>query len=239
MDHISSLKDRLQEIADSDPYEYGTTFIFAGSTIIEDQVNDALRYDLKLAVLSFSFIFLYTLFHTRAPFLTTFGLFGVLITFPMSCLVHTYVFGGSMSFLNVISLWIILGIGDDNIYVFKDTFDAVPRRDEKGDPLSMAQRIHIAYAKAGSSMLATSFTTFVSFYASTTSKIGPIKEFSFFMGNMTLFNWMLASTYFPSVLVQYNRGGLRSCMGCVNAKEADGSLQLCSHRMRNLIVWLF
>jgi len=31
LDHISSLKDRLQEIADSDPYEYGTTFIFAGS----------------------------------------------------------------------------------------------------------------------------------------------------------------------------------------------------------------
>lgn len=94
---------------------------------------------------SLIFIFCYACFHTRSLWLSIMGLFAVLCSFPVAILAHVYVYGNVMSFLNLVSLWIILGIGADDIFVFVDCYNQTPEKDHEGKPVPANIRLTIAY----------------------------------------------------------------------------------------------
>ena len=166
---------------------------------------DALSSDAILALGSVGFIFFYAYVHTESLFLTIAGLLGVLMSFPVTLLLHTYIYGESMSFLNGISIWIILGIGADDIFVFYDTWKQLPQYDLNERQVPYKLRLAATYRKAGSAMFATSITTATAFFGSVVSDIDSIREFGFFMGALVTINFFTVLTFFPAILMIYKK----------------------------------
>ena len=101
-----------------------------------------------------------------------------------------------MNILNGIALFIIMGIGADDIFIFMDTWvqSGVPGvlpRTKKGIELEknrqvdvdfLADRLKYTYGHAGMAMLITTITTAGSFFSNMVSIIVIMKDFGVFMG---------------------------------------------------------
>ena len=84
---------------------------------------------MMLSVGSLLFIFLFMLFMTRSLFITGFGVFSILSSFFIANLIYRFVFQYKyFGIFHVLSIFIILGIGADNIFVFMDTWRATAHR---------------------------------------------------------------------------------------------------------------
>lgn len=101
----------------------------------------------------------------------------------------------------LISVWIVLGIGADDIYVFTDIWRSAPRYDIYHRKVPLKLRMAWSYRKAGSAMLGTSLTTAIAFLGSSGSCIPPIREFGFFTGMLVLINFVLVMTWYPCCLL--------------------------------------
>ena len=78
-------------------------------SLLTDEIFRALYGDLYLALLSFAMIFAVVWVYTRSLFISIFGLIGVLLSSVPALFFYHIFFGGSISIVNVVSAWIILG----------------------------------------------------------------------------------------------------------------------------------
>ena len=81
-----------------------------------------LMADMMLATGSILFVFLYLLFSLRSLFLSVIGIFEILVSVPMSFAIFAILGNGYVSFLQFMGLFIIMGIGADDIFVFMDAY---------------------------------------------------------------------------------------------------------------------
>lgn len=204
--YIEGLAPALKKLETDDLY-----VVFAGAGLIENQINDTLRSDVLLGLCSLLVVFCYTLFHTRSLLLTSLGLLGIIMSFAPTVMMQTAFFGQSMSFMNLLSIWVILGIGADDIFVFVDTWNSAPSYDVFHRKVPNSLRLSWAYKKAGSAMLSTSLTTSLAFFGSIVSDIPPIRQFGFFMGFLVAMNYLMIMTWFPAVLMFQQVS--RQCLG--------------------------
>ena len=84
-------------------------------------LNQTLGADGMFAFGSFIFVFLYMSFHTQSFFIASMGMSHVFLSFPMAFFFQRIVFGiRFFDILNTFLIFIILGIGADDIFVFMD-----------------------------------------------------------------------------------------------------------------------
>ena len=79
--------------------------------------------DTFFAVFSVLFVYFYLNIHLKSIFLATIGIVMILFSFPISAIIYQGVLG--INYLNVLhnmTLFIILGIADDDIFVFHDAW---------------------------------------------------------------------------------------------------------------------
>ena len=189
-------------------------------------VNKGLLQAAFWSIFSFAFVFSYMVFHTRSPFLTLMGLCHVLISFPATWAIYYLVFRIEyMGFLNFIALFVIMGIGADDIFVFVDAWKQSKLQDSKISG-TIESRLEWTYRRAGGAMLVTSVTDACAFYANCINDITVIRIFGAFVGTMVMVNFVLVITFFPAVVVLWNKWGweerpLRLCSPCGNAKTQE------------------
>ena len=187
-----------RHINDKDKLLVYVAYSDSRGNILDNEIFRYLYSDLYLSIISLSFIFFIVWLFLRSFLLTVFSLIGVLIAFIPSILLFQYVWGSIFNLANFVSLWIILGIGADDIFVFVSFY----RRSMKyynDDKLRMGY----AYSQAGGAMFVTSFTTAMSFYSLCLSRISPLPQFGFFIATLVLINFVLVMTYFPCLLQLY------------------------------------
>lgn len=158
-------------------------------------------WDLLLAVGSLLFIFLFVLFMTKSLFLTSFGIFSIISSFVIATLVYSFIFQYKyFGIFHVLSIFIILGIGADNIFVFVDNWRATAHLDYT----SLEARLSACYKRAAIATFCTSLTTMVAFFSNALSPLLAVQSFGLFSGILVFVNYMSVIIFFPAVLIMYH-----------------------------------
>ena len=102
---------------------------------------------------------------------------------------------GIVGAMQILVVFIILGIGADDVFVYSDAWlqsaEDVEREFGEARDSYMQRRVAYAYARALEAIFNTSFTTAVAFFATATSKIMPISTFGIFAAICVLMNYGL------------------------------------------------
>jgi len=123
-------------------------------------------------------------------------------------------------FLNLVSLFIVIGIGADDVFVFIESTNTVVRNSPPDRPIE--DILTEVLMDAGVATLVTSATTAGAFFSSAVSPIVSLKCFGLFCGLVVLADWFLMITFMPSLIAYYRKNVLGSA--CATGPA------LCTHR---------
>lgn len=191
----------------------GIDFTYFNIYLYFDYLKIQVVKDLLLAVGSFIFIFCFLWFQTKSLFIAVAGIYGIVTNFCGANLVYRYIFDYRyFGVFHVLAIFIILGIGVDDIFVFNDAWVHTKTRGIS----NIYERLIICYHKASTSMLVTSVTTAVAFYVNAFSPLLAIRSFGIFSGTLVVVNYISVITYFATVIIVQE--SISSC-GKVAPKE--------------------
>jgi len=105
--------------------------------------------------------------------------------------------------LNQLTIFIVLGIAADDIFVYCDAY----RQSELIPSIAKDENRRVAYAfkRAFRAILVTSSTTAVAFLANGLSEIRPIRAFGFFAAILIPVNFVIIILVIPSVQLVHDR----------------------------------
>lgn len=187
--------------------------------------------DLLLTIASIAFVFFWMAYQMKSIFLASLAMFQIVISIPVSIVVYKNVFQiPYFSFLHILVVFLVLGIGADDIFVFYDGWrlsehdsDVVSMINGNfGDSLILKKRMSIAYQRTISAVFNTSFTTTVAFLATAVSPIMPISTFGILAAVCIIFNFVFVITVFPAVIMCHHLWFIKkSCSVQANEKPYD------------------
>eukprot|EP00933_Yihiella_yeosuensis_P070912 TRINITY_DN79072_c0_g1_i1.p1 TRINITY_DN79072_c0_g1~~TRINITY_DN79072_c0_g1_i1.p1 ORF type:complete len:946 (-),score=131.26 TRINITY_DN79072_c0_g1_i1:532-3369(-) len=186
-------------------------------------IDKMLPGDFGLAMGSVVFVFLVMWFHLKSCFLASCAMFQIMISMPIAGLFYRGIFQiDNFMFLHILVIYLVLGIGADDVFVFVDTFRHISKSTPRGS-YSMMQHLHIVlrdtYVRSASAIFNTSFTTTVAFLSSSISKVMPMRTLGWFAATCIVLNYILTITFIPAALVIYHLRlqGKRCC--CPNPSK--------------------
>jgi len=139
--------------------------------------------------------------YIRSWYLAVIGLLCIVLTFGPAITLFVYVFGVTyFDALMMAILYVILGIGADDIFVFTDAWRQAPYLALGADE-DLAIRMSYAYSRATKAMALTQVTTIIAFVATAISDIIPIKAFGFWSATCIGVAYMMVVTIYPLALV--------------------------------------
>lgn len=163
-------------------------------------ISQQVIYDLLLAGASFTFIFIFMLFQTQSLWITGWAVFSILTCFFGANLIYRVILDCRyIGIFHVLSVFIILGIGADDVFVFIDTWKASESKTFR----DMAARMSFVYRRAASAMFTTSFTTMVAFVTSVFSPLLGVSTFGIFSALLVFVNYCSVIIFFPTVIITY------------------------------------
>jgi hypothetical protein len=148
----------------------------------EEAFFQAMMKDMMLVLYSIVIVFFYLWYNTQSLFLTSCGMFEIILSFPLAFFVWSCVFQQKhYGILMMMTLFIILGIGADDIFVLQDAWrqSAVQPKEISG---CKQTRFCWAYRRAANAMTVTSFTTFMAFIAAALTPVPSIRSFGVYYG---------------------------------------------------------
>ena len=202
--------------------------------------------DLYLAGAAFALLFLCLAFHTGSICLATCGMLHIVLSVPISYGIYMQQLEFEVfPYINLIGIFVVAGIGVDDIYVFTDawkqSFYLLP------EDAPLAARLSFAYRRAATAMLITSLTTAVAFLVNTVSPIPPIRLFGIWMALLICVDYALVITWYPLIQLANHKmcHGKWCCCFCRRAKsqknaaltseaggggpEFEGRIERCFH----------
>ncbi|CAD5119818.1 DgyrCDS8401 [Dimorphilus gyrociliatus] len=233
-DHIEPiLKEFGKSVVDMKSYYYMNT-IFGNQAILQ-----AVK-DMALAFGSMTFIFLFIWFQTKSLWITGWSLLGIIFCFFETNLIYRFILDMRyFGYFHIIAIFIILGIGADDIFVFFDTWKATGLESYN----SLAHRLSDCYRRASGTMLFTSITTAAAFFASGASPILPIGTFGIFTGILVIVNYLSVIIFFPTVVLTshlyWSDWKCPCCRVCSNRTHSEEDLSQEQNSEENFIVGFF
>eukprot|EP01083_Nonionella_stella_P181588 650939_1 len=111
--------------------------------------------------------------HLNSVFLAIAGMIQIIAGFPFAFVLYRYVLQVTFfDTLNALVIFLILGIGADDVFVFVDAWvqsaHFVPRRNDNVQ-MWLVERMDFTYRRAAKTMIVTTATTFFAFMATATS----------------------------------------------------------------------
>ncbi|XP_062611293.1 protein dispatched homolog 3-like isoform X2 [Saccostrea cucullata] len=209
----TKLKDYVDESTDDFNF-----YFFCTNLWLSDTLKQAIL-DMLCAVGSMLFIFCFMLFHTRSFWIAGFAILSILLSFLGTNIIYTGIIDFQyFGFFHILSIFIILGIGADDLFVFYDNwrltaFSTYP---------SLAHRLSDAYSKSVLSMFITSLTTAVAFLSSTISPLLATRSFGAFSAILVIYNYLSVIVFFPTVITVYHlKFEQWTCPCCRKCKEKE------------------
>jgi hypothetical protein len=201
--------------------EDGVKFEFYGLVVFNKEFERMMNGDLPMVSLAVLFVFGYMSFHTKSFFLSSFALFQIILSLPVSYTVYRYVWGiPFFSQLHILAIFLVLGVGADDVFVLVDAWKesrvtvkkSVALKnviDEKNAAMEKdngvldykRKRMQFAYERAAVAVFNTSFTTAMAFVSTGISPIMSIATFGWFAATCIIMNYILTVTWYPSVIM--------------------------------------
>lgn len=178
----------------------GMNFYYNLRSLFFDSVSKQVIFDLLLVFGSFTFIFFFMLFQTQSLWITGWGLFSIFSSFFGANIIYRIFFDFRyIGIFHVLSVFIILGIGADDVFVFCDTWRASKH---KVFP-DLLSRFSDVYSHAAGAMFVTSFTTMVAFISNIFSPLLGVSSFGTFSALLVFVNYCSVITFFPTVVITH------------------------------------
>lgn len=172
-----------------------------------DPVSDIVIEDLSLLIVALIIVILYMWIYTGSLFITTMGIFQILMSFFGANLLYRYIWPTEQGFgydyftlFCALSLFIIVGIGADDIFVYFDTWQGSATHHYK----TVAHRMSQVYSHACVAMAVTSATTIFAFLSNLSSPFIGIRTFGVFSALLVTVNYCAVITFFPVVVLVYD-----------------------------------
>ena len=156
--------------------------------------------DLGFTMASIMFVYYYIAFYTGSNFIGSMGMLQIILTLPLALFIYRGIL--QITFFNqlhVLAIYLVLGIGADDIFVFMDGWNQSINLYH-----NTADRLDVTFKRAFWAMAATSSTTCVAFMSTAISPIMPIASFGWYAAIGVLLNYVLAVTLFPCTLMVYH-----------------------------------
>ena len=169
-------------------------------TLLDAAFNDLIFGDTIFALVAIVVLWIYMWFHTGSLFLSLGSMCHILLSFSWAVFFFTVIYQITIfPFLNVLGIYIILGIGADDVFIFLDAWKQSKKL--SGVNESLETRMAWTYARACKAMLITSFTTAVAFFINGVSTVVAVALFGIFTGTMIFLNYLLVVTWFPLIVL--------------------------------------
>eukprot|EP00929_Paragymnodinium_shiwhaense_P123704 TRINITY_DN9785_c0_g2_i1.p1 TRINITY_DN9785_c0_g2~~TRINITY_DN9785_c0_g2_i1.p1 ORF type:complete len:1049 (-),score=175.62 TRINITY_DN9785_c0_g2_i1:382-3528(-) len=172
--------------------------------------NDFLmiQTDFIFCFCSIVFVFCYLYFYLDSCFMASVGMFQIIMSLPMAGLLYQGIFQVKyFSFIQILTVFLALGIGADNIFVMTDAFRqtayVMPPAGEGGQYTKeqLKQRLAYAYARSVHAVLNTSGTTAMAFLSSSGSKVMPMRTNGWYATLVIVLLLVGVVTLTPPVLI--------------------------------------
>ncbi|EDO46800.1 predicted protein [Nematostella vectensis] len=219
----ANAKEAFSKILDS-TYKNGLggmSFRYNMQILFAEAIESLVIGDLLLVVASFLFIFIFMLCQTQSLWITSWGLFSIVSSFFGANLIYRIVLDYRyVGVFHVLSVFIIAGIGADDVFVFLDTWRAAKstHRDH-----SFLDKLSFTYRHAAGAMLITSTTTFVAFMSNALSPLLAVSSFGVFSALIVMVNYLSVIIFFPTVVVTHE-------LFWTSCKWPCCRLRCCRHR---------
>lgn len=178
--------------------------LWQGTAITDWEVTQLIKRDSLFCIGSVFLVLFWMVFHFRSVVLALMGMLNILLSIPVGHFVTHIIMGNKyLGLLMTLPIFIILGIGCDDVFVF---FDAWRASGTQGAQIAnqVETRLDWTYRRAASSMLVTSLTSSATFFIAATSPIMPIRLFGIAVGSTILANLVLVTTFFPAALLLWH-----------------------------------
>lgn len=189
--------------------------LWANDFLEEEQFTEAVNSDFMFAIASVLFVWFWMCVHTGSFFIGTFSILQVVISLPLSLFFYRVVLWRRyFSVMQQLVLFVILGIGADDVFVYVDAWKQSvnlieAQGDDESDDEYIQRRTKYAYSRAFQSIFNTSFTTAVAFFATAISELIPIASFGIFAALCVIMNFALVLTVTPCVVLIHHRRKVR------------------------------
>ena len=218
---------------------------------VDDPVGTQVLQDLGLAVFGILLVYLYMWRIFGSLFIASAAMFEIFCAFFGGNLIYRYLwptpdgigYESYFTLFQALSVFIILGIGADDCFVFTDVWNDTKKQKGHGGfgadsgANSMqstyyidAQRLSHAYRHAGKAMLVTSLTTIFSFLSNLQSEFPLIAAFGTYAALLVMVNYAIVVTYFPCVILCYHSIWGRQADQQREQEEAAESIDTASSR---------
>ena len=194
--------------------EGGLEVLLWGSRMGAGEFDDTVSGDLVYSLGSILIVMAFLVAHTGSFFLGGCGMIQILMSMPLSLFIYRTIFGVEfVTQLHVLAIYLVLGIGADDLFVF---FDAWLQSAYAGEAISSSVLTRMDYTlrRAAGAMFTTSFTTAIAFIATATSPVMPISAFGLFAACTVIMNYLLVMTVFPCLLMVWHNAGRLNCCCC-------------------------
>lgn len=168
--------------------------------------------DFMLSFISVILVFGVAYIHTKSSIMAAAAMFMMIMTLPIAALFYQGVFRILyFEFLHILVIYLVLGIGADDIFVFKDTFCHIVKAEfpfSRGGRLTEEQEVKalsLTFQRAGVAIFNTSFTTALAFLSCSVSKCMPMRTCGWYAAACIVTLYVLTLTYFPPVLLFWHR----------------------------------
>ena len=142
----------------------------SGSVIFDTETSRAIEHDIHLAIPSGALIlFLVFILSGFSIFSTITGVVAIITCFPLAFFVYWVILGiRAFGVLNIVSVFVIIGIGVDDVFVFLNTFKQSAKLKDLD---TVHKRLTHTIIVAGKATFFTSITTSVAFFANAISLV--------------------------------------------------------------------
>ena len=196
----------------------------AGGWMIEHYLNQ----DVAFVMTAFILVFFVLWFQTESAFIAACGIFEIIISYPLGTFVwHVILREPYVTYLNYNALFIILGIGADDIFVLVDAYKQSFLQPAHISG-SLETRFAWAYNRAASAMLATSLTTCAAFAACAVSVIWDVAGFGIVASVCIACDYLLVISWLAAAIIVQERY-LKNCLPwCTPANMCSKLCAFCS-----------
>ena len=202
-------------------------FYYNNIALRRNAIQNQIIYDMMLAIASFVFILIFSWFQTGSLWITAWGIFSIVSSFNITNLIYTFVFDYRyFGTFHVLSIFIILGIGCDDIFIFMDTW----KQSSDSKFGNLAPRLSTVYKTAAKTTFVTSFTTMVAFLSNMQSPLLAIYSFGLFSAILIMVNYLSIIIFFPVVLILHHKSRKgKCCCARIRTRNEESTSKRISH----------
>ena len=191
------------------------------------EFNRVINGDMIMTVCAIVFVFFWIWVHTGSLFISSFSMLQIIFSMPFAFLIYKFVFGiNYFTQLHGCAIFLALGIGADDIFVFTDAWKQsklIPELTNK------QHRLEFTFRRTMIAVFNTSFTTTVAFLATAISPAMPISSFGIYAALTIITNYIFVLVFTPNIVLVYHNYILPRC-SCRRVVHNESS----NHNISNL-----